>query len=104
MKKWYTIIVKILEKINLFWDTDPKSIDVKAHKRFVLERILSRGDFDDFAWAKTTYTLDDFKEVVMESRSLDVRSRNFWQHYFGITPDLCTETSLRQEQSAFSRR
>ena len=96
--------MKILEKINLFWDIDPKSIDLKEHKRFVLERILSRGDCDDFAWAKVTYTLDDFKETIIHSRSLDVRSRNFWQLYFEITTEPCTETFLNQEQSAFSQR
>jgi hypothetical protein len=96
--------VKILEKVNLFWDTDPKSIDVETHKRFILERIFLRGDEQDFAWAKTMYTEDDFRDVIVNSRSLDVRSRNFWHNYFGITTDPCTPISSKQEQSAFSQR
>jgi hypothetical protein len=96
--------VNIFNKINLFWDIDPASIDIQTHKQFVLERILSRGDLDDVAWAKETYTIDDFKDVVTHSRSLDPRSRNFWHHYFGILSEPCTETSLNQTQSAFSKR
>lgn len=96
--------MKILEKINLFWDTDSKNINIHTHKRFILERILSRGDEEDITWAKTTYTDEDFRDVIMHSRSLDPRSRNFWQLYFGITTDSCTPTFSNQEQSAFSQR
>ena len=45
-----------LEKVNLFWDIDPKTLDTERHRRFIIGRILARGDLDDFAWAKTMYS------------------------------------------------
>ncbi|MBI4994134.1 hypothetical protein HZC21_00610 [Candidatus Peregrinibacteria bacterium] len=29
---------------SLFWDIDPKTIDLKKHKRYIIERILDFGN------------------------------------------------------------
>lgn len=90
-----------LEKVNLFWDIDPKTLDTERHRRFIIGRILARGDLDDFAWAKTMYSESAIKDVVCTSRSLDKRSINFWQNYFQITSQVCTPRSSNQAQGAF---
>lgn len=34
----------------LFWDTDPASMDLWNHKKFIIERILEFGDEDAYRW------------------------------------------------------
>lgn len=75
---------------TLFWDCDMKDIDVKKHARFIIERILSRGEVEDFSWAKKTYGDANLKEVVIQNPTLDKRSQNFWCSYFHIRPTVCT--------------
>ncbi len=93
-----------LSKVNLFWDIDPKTLDILQHRRFIIVRILARGNLDDFAWAKKTYSEDDMKDALCSSRSLDNRSLNFWLHYFHIAPQACTQKSSKQTPGAFSVR
>ena len=90
-----------LKKVNLFWDVDHTMLDATKHRRFIVERILGRGDIDDLRWAEVTYGAETIKEVVCSARSLDRRSLNFWQLYFSITPSVCIPKSSRKAQSAF---
>lgn len=93
--------MQTLKKVNLFWDVDYATLDVAKHRRFILERILTRGDIDDLAWARETYGDKELKDAVCSSRSLDVRSLNFWQLYFSLSPTVCTPRSSQRTQSAF---
>jgi hypothetical protein len=90
-----------LEKVNLFWDVDRTTLDITTHQHFIIERILERGDIDDFHFAKDTYGVEALKEVVLTARSLDRRSLYFWQNYFSLPSSACTPTSSLKTHSAF---
>ena len=32
---------------GLFWDVDPETVDEVKHRRFIIQRVLERGDFED---------------------------------------------------------
>lgn len=91
--------MKTLEKNSLFWDVTHSELDPIIHQRFIVERILARGDMDDLAWANAKYGEDVLKETFLSAKSLDRRSVAFWSHYFNIDPTLCTKkpSQLRQE-------
>jgi hypothetical protein len=90
-----------LEKVSLFWDVDHTTLDIEQHFRFIVERILSRGDVDDLKWALETYGQTRLKEVVVSARSLDPRSLNFWQLYFSLSPSVCIPKLSQRTPSAF---
>ena len=94
-----------LTKKSLFWDTDINAIDIVKNKRYVIERILKLGDFDDYRWMRGAYSAEDVKNVILEERSdLDPKSINFWCHNFGIEESICTKKLSAKTQELFWRR
>lgn len=89
----------------LFWDTDPKKIDTKKHARYIIERVLRFGDFDDYHSMRDIYSVEDIKNVILEERvDLDPKSLNLWCHSFGIEESICTKKLLAKTQELFWRR
>ena len=97
--------MQTLEKKSMFWDVDPKKIDIQKNKRFVIERILKNGDFDDYRWMRDTYSDEDIKNVILAERiDLDPKSINFWCNNFGIEESICTKKLLMKTQELFWKR
>lgn len=72
--------VVIPEKFHrFFWDTDPRKIDLRRHKKYVIERILELGNLSAFQWLQLVYPGHLIRRVNEESRSVSKRSRNFWR-------------------------
>jgi predicted ester cyclase len=60
------------------WDTDPASIDIKTHARFIIERLLEEGDGDAVRWVFETYPKETIIEIILTTRRLSRRSAFFW--------------------------
>jgi hypothetical protein len=74
-----------LTKKSLFWDTDTSAIDMVKNKRYIIERILRFGDFDDYSWLKNIYSSNEIEKVITRDRSeLDKKSLNFWLNIYNI--------------------
>ncbi len=67
---------------KFFWDVDPKTLSVRRHSRFIVERILDLGDLDAFLWAQKQYPTALLIEVSLTSRRLSQRSKQFWKYWF----------------------
>jgi hypothetical protein len=67
---------------KFFWDVDPKKLNVRRHRRFIIERILDLGDLEAFWWAQKQYPTALLIEVGLTSRRLSQRSRQFWKIWF----------------------
>ena len=91
---------------NLFWDINPKQLDFKENKKFIISRILNYGDLNDFKQLKNYYNLRTIKQAACQSRELDKKSLNFYSLIFGLpkTKFLCSKTPLRQKQSVWLNR
>ncbi len=78
----------ILEKpdINrdLFWDTDFNTIDFEKNARFVIQRVLERGNISDFRELVSFYGMERIKYEVTQIRYLDKKTLNFCSVIFGI--------------------
>jgi len=96
--------MELLLNKTLFWDCDPSQLDPKKHAKFILERVLSRGDLDDFHRARELFDEEAIKDVVVNNRTLDNKSQNFWCSYFNIDPKLCIRNQLSKKQGLFWRR
>jgi len=89
----------------LFWDTNPKKIDMKKNKRYIIERILRFGDFDDYRWMRKVYSVEDVKNVILEKRvDLDPKSISLWCRNFGIKESICARKLLAKTQELFWKR
>lgn len=68
----------------LFWDVQLSSLDIGAHSRFIIERVVSRGNLTDWNLLKKMYGKEKIKEEVVRMRSLDPKTVSFLSVYFGI--------------------
>ena len=89
---------------TLCWDCNVNDLDSSQHARFIIERILLRGEMDDFGWAKKTYGDEKIKEIVSNNRTLDKKSQNFWCLYFHINPAKCTRNLSNKKQGLFWKK
>jgi len=71
-----------LRLFKFFWDVDPRTLNVRRHSRFIIERILDVGDLNAFWWAQKQYPTALLIEVSLTSRRLSERSKQFWKIWF----------------------
>lgn len=64
---------------SLFWDVDPKTIDLECHAQYVIERVLDFGNDDEVRWLWRTYSKRKIRNVVQKSRVLHKQSRALWE-------------------------
>ena len=69
---------------SLFWDVDFAKIEWQKNYRFVIERVLERGTFDEWQQIKDIYGLEKIKETALQVRWLDNTTLSFCSNYFHI--------------------
>lgn len=67
-----------------FWDINADKLDVSKHSRFVIERLLEYGDFPELRWLFQNYSRQKITGVLKNSRSLSLRSANYWSHILNV--------------------
>lgn len=63
-------LVRRLSK-RLFWDVPVSSIDDRTHMKFIVQRVLERGNLDDIRLMIGYYSLPVVINAAQEIRSLD---------------------------------
>lgn len=63
---------------SLFWDVDPKTIDLERHARYVIERVLDFGNDNEVRWLWRTYSKRKIRNVVQKTRVLHAKSKALW--------------------------
>ena len=71
----------------LFWDTDPRKLDLKHHSRYIIERILELGTLKAFKWLQWIYPSRLIAETCRSSRRVSEKSGNFWLLWLGASRD-----------------
>lgn len=72
--------------LPLLWDVDSGTIDLDAHRSFLIGRILSAGTLESIRWARQTYGDDVIREwiVVHEGRQLSSPQIRLWETLIGL--------------------
>ena len=70
---------------RLFWDVDPKLIDLAVHRDYVLERVMTRGTWAAMTWLRRTYSREELADFI-ERRSdrLTPRDLAYWSLICGV--------------------
>lgn len=81
---------------NLFWDVDVATIDLQKHKASVIERIVTRGRWEEFLSLLQFYGKPTVREVLLNARWLDKRTLSFCSAIFEtpITEFRCYKLAL----------
>jgi hypothetical protein len=64
---------------SLFWDIDPKTLNIKKHAVYIIERIMEFGKDNEVRWLWSTYKPSQLKTVASLSRALSPMTKNFWR-------------------------
>ena len=80
---------KLLKPV--LWDTAIETVDLKIHKRSIIERIMVFGTAELVRWMLKNYSGEEIIAVIKKSKSLDVKTANFWAVHYNInkTDILC---------------
>ena len=81
---------------TLFWDVDRETIDEEKHRRFIIERVITRGDFNDWRLMRDRYTLPLVFEEAKQMRCLDKVTLSFLSNLSGIRKEEFRCFALKQ--------
>ena len=68
----------------LFWDCDPKALDSRKHRKFIIARVLNRGRMSDWRSLKQLYSDEELRHEVVGLRDLNPKALAFCSIYFDI--------------------
>lgn len=75
---------------TLFWDV--AEVDDDKHKQFIIERVLEMGTSPAVNLLLNTYSDEDIRDTVINSRRITKRTAYFWQNRLNITePIICIQ-------------
>ena len=81
---------------NLFWDCNIDDIELQKNKRYVIERVLTRGQWKDFQTLLRIYPRNEIIASAKDSKELDPKTAHFCSWYFQIPlTDLHVSTYYR---------
>jgi len=81
---------------RIFWDTNMEHIDWATNARFVIHRVITRGEIKDWVVIKKYYGLERIKQEILQMRDLDDLTLNFFSQYFGIEKEKFRCYTMRQ--------
>jgi hypothetical protein len=67
---------------SLFWDVDPRTIDLRRHARYIIERVLDYGTMDEVRCVAHIYSRRLIKDTIARSRVLHEKSKSLWRLVF----------------------
>jgi hypothetical protein len=76
--------VKPVLRRTLFWDVSFDGIDYESNARFVIGRVLGRGNFDDWKELCRYYGLDRIRDEALQLRYMDKITLSFCKTIFDI--------------------
>lgn len=72
---------------SLFWDVDISTLNDQKHARFIIERVLTRGNWSDWQALKAFYGLQKIRDEALHIRYLDKKTLNFCSVLFNINKE-----------------
>ena len=73
-------MIKLPDELQeYFWDVDFHKLSLRKHSRFIAVRILNYGDPVSVQWFLSWADQDFLKKLLISSRNLNAKTRNFWK-------------------------
>jgi hypothetical protein len=88
----------------LLWDIDLEDLSFDKHYKFIIERILEYGDFDELRWMENQFSQEEIIETLKESTRLSAKTANYFSIVYKIPPNQikCLKKPFTQKQNRFS--
>jgi hypothetical protein len=69
---------------QLFWDTDPATLDPEKNKTYIIPRVMDYGSLEDVRNIFAYYGKDQMLAVLKDLPYLDKKTLSFCEVYFGV--------------------
>src|SRR5258708_4254711 len=69
---------------SYFWDVVFEEIDMSKNSKFILKRVLDRGDTRVLLWAISLFDKNSIRELITTSRDLSAKTANFWADMLSV--------------------
>lgn len=69
---------------SLLWEYDMSNFDWFKYRQIVVQRVIERGNRDDFYAALNLYGMDSFKEAIKNIPSMHAKDASFVHQVFQI--------------------
>jgi hypothetical protein len=89
---------------NIFWDVDPSTLDLEAHKRFIIERVAQRGLWADWQECLQLYGRESVKDVLLHARSLDKKTLSYCSFFFDVPKEEFRCYQLSTQEPSLQQR
>ncbi len=74
---------------HLFWDTPVENVDVERHRRWLVNRVLEKGTWQDWNRLLQLYGKEGVRDAVKSMRSLEKKAFRFACAVLDIEPSDC---------------
>lgn len=81
---------------NLFWDVDPGTIDLESNSRYIIQRVLEYGRYNDWRLILSHYGIKVIADTATSLRSLDPKAVSFISAITNIPKERFRCYTLRQ--------
>ena len=71
---------------HLFWDTDIDCLNPETHWRYIITRVMDRGNCDDVKQVWNSYGAGMVRKALTQARCLNKRTISFFANQFGLPP------------------
>lgn len=62
---------------HLFWDINPKELDVEKHQQFIVQRVLQYGLMNDWILLQQSLGIKEIARIAANIKDLDVKTCSF---------------------------
>lgn len=66
----------------LFWDHDSCKLSPKKHTRFIIERLLEKGDLTCVKWVFSKFETKIIRDTISHSKNISSKTKAFWDIMF----------------------
>ena len=81
---------------NLFWDVDPSTINLESNSRYIIQRVLEYGRYNDWKLILSYYGIKVISDTATTLRSLDPKAVSFISAITNIPKEQFRCYALRQ--------
>lgn len=69
---------------QFFWDVDAKKLNPRTHQRYVINRLLDKGNLEAARWVLKNFPKENIIDTFKTYRDFSPWNGAFWAHYLGI--------------------
>lgn len=69
---------------KFFWDVDAKKLDPRDHPKYIINRLLDKGNLDAARWVLHNFPKELIIETIKKMRDFSPKTANFWAQFYSI--------------------